>query len=58
MSDFLLRYSVGSMAVREIVRPEMLQKRAVIERLELSRRYWAALDIKDWRIVLFREMNT
>nr|WP_325193382.1 hypothetical protein [uncultured Oscillibacter sp.] len=58
VSDFFLRYSDGSMAVREIVRPEMLQKRAVIERLELSRRYWAALDIKDWRIVLFREMNT
>ena len=31
---------------------EMLYKRAVIEKLEFSRRYWALLGIDSWKIVI------
>lgn len=40
VSDFRLVYADGKQAVRELVRLEDLEKQAVIERLELSRRYW------------------
>ena len=53
-SDFFLRYADGGLGIREIVAAETLRKRSVTERLELSRRYWSALDIQDWRIVLIR----
>ena len=29
-----------------------LTKRAEVEKLELSRRYWAALGVHDWKIVI------
>ena len=29
------------------------EKRAIIERLELSRRYWKAMDVSDWKLVIF-----
>lgn len=51
-SDFLLRYADGRTGVRELVTQEQLQKRAVLEKLEFSRRYWAALDVADWKVVL------
>ena len=41
MSDFLIHYADGKKGVREIVTEEMLEKRAVIEKLEFSRRYWS-----------------
>ena len=42
-SDFCLVYADGKQAVRELVRLEDLKKQAVIERLELSRRYWIGM---------------
>lgn len=54
-SDFFLRDTAGRLSIHEIVTPGMLKKQAAIERLELSRRYWSALDIHDWRIVLCEE---
>ena len=52
-SDFLLRYADGRKGLRELVAGvEQLEKRAVLERLEFSRRYWAALDISDWKVVI------
>lgn len=47
-SDFLLHYADGRIAVREIVSPQDLDRRAVLERLEFSRRYWKSLDV-DWK---------
>lgn len=52
VSDFLLHYADGRKGVRELVLPDSLKKRAIVEKLELSRRYWAALDISDWKIVV------
>lgn len=43
VSDFHLVYTDGKQAVRELVRREDLKKQAVIERLELSRRYWTGV---------------
>jgi len=50
-SDFLLHYTDGRSGVRELVRVDFLQKPSTIERLEFSRRYWAATDVSDWKIV-------
>ena len=51
-SDFRLFFTDGHIGIREMVREEKLQERAVIEKLELSRRYWKAQGIKDWKVVL------
>lgn len=52
VSDFLLQYADGRKGIRELVTAEALKKRATVEKLELSRRYWGALDVSDWKIVL------
>lgn len=54
-SDFLIQYADGKKGVREIVTEEMLKKRAVIEKLEFSRRYWALSKIDNWKIVVFKK---
>lgn len=55
-SDFLLRFVDKRQAVREIVPSiEALQKLATIEKLEFSRRYWKAMGVSDWKIILPRE---
>ena len=51
-SDFLLHFEDGSLSVRELVRKDDLTKRAVMERLELSRRYWALFDVRDWKLIV------
>jgi len=51
-SDFLLNYTDGRVGVRELVTAKQLQKKADLEKLELSRRYWAALDVSDWKVVV------
>lgn len=50
-TDFLLFLENGRKEARELVQPELLTKRAVLEQLELSRRYWAAMDV-EWKVVL------
>lgn len=54
-SDFLLHYADGRTAVREIVSPQDFTRRAVMEKLEFSRRYWQALDV-DWKLLVFGEV--
>ncbi len=51
-SDFVLKYKDGITGVREIIRPSDLEKRAEVEKLELSRRYWAMLGVVDWKVVV------
>ena len=51
-TDFLIRFVDGRKGVRELVHKEDLTKRVIVERLELSRRYWAVRDIDEWKVVL------
>lgn len=51
-SDFYIRRADGTAAVRELVSAADLTKRAEVEKLELSRRYWAALGVNDWMVVI------
>jgi len=51
-SDFFIRFADGTTGVRELVSASDLTKRSEVEKLELSRRYWAALGVSDWRIVI------
>ena len=51
-SDFYICHADGTTAVRELVSAADLTKRAEIEKLELSRRYWAALGVVDWMVVI------
>lgn len=51
-SDFYIRFTDGTAAVREIVKAGALTRRAEVEKLELSRRYWAALGVENWKIVI------
>ena len=51
-TDFYLRFEDGTVGIREIVQPTALQKRAEVEKLELSRRYWTLMGVKDWKVVV------
>lgn len=51
-TDFLLEDRDGHKCVREVVLTSNLRKRSLVERLELSRRYWKTLNIEDWKAVL------
>lgn len=52
MTDLKIINNNGSIAVREFTSKEDLMKKATIEKLELSRRYWNSFQINDWKIVL------
>ena len=55
-TDFVLHFVDGSIGIREIVTEAMLSKRANVEKLEFSRRYWSASEsVKDWKIVLMEK---
>lgn len=51
-SDFCIRFTDGRIGVRELAPSAALDKQAEVEKLELSRRYWAAMSITDWKVVL------
>jgi len=52
-TDFVLHFADGSIGIREIVTEAMLSKRANVEKLEFSRRYWSSSEsVRDWKIVL------
>ena len=50
-TDFLIEKVDGGVAVREGVGADALEKRSELEKLELSRRYWAVAHVEDWAIV-------
>ena len=51
-SDFYILFADGRIGVRELAPSSALDKQAEVEKLELSRRYWAAMDITDRKVVL------
>ena len=50
-TDVYLQYEDGTIGIREVVRRTDLDKRAEIEKLELSRRYWKLFGVTDWKVV-------
>ena len=55
-TDFVLHFADGSIGIREIVTEAMLSKRATVEKLEFSRRYWSSSEsVRDWKIVLMEK---
>lgn len=50
-SDFVVRYADDHKGVRELIQRQQLKKKAYVERLELSRRYWAVTDT-EWMVVI------
>ena len=55
-TDFLIHTVDGRTAVREFADARDFLKKAVVEKLELSRRYWVALDISNWKLVISGEI--
>jgi len=53
--DFVIYYVDGKFGIREIVSEAMLEKRANIEKLEFSRRYWAVSGAADWKLVIMEK---
>lgn len=51
-SDFKLFFTDGHIGIREIILKRKLHERAYVEKLELSRRYWKAQGIEDWKLVM------
>ena len=51
LTDFLISKADGRKGIREVTDPRRLNKRAEIEKLELSRRYWSGLDVADWKVI-------
>lgn len=54
-TDFLVRFADGREAVRELSSMESLGKRADLEKLEFSRRYWASQSVAGWKVVLMEK---
>lgn len=50
-SDFYIRCADGRTEVRKLVSSASLQQLAMVEKLELSRRYWTAMEV-GWKVVL------
>lgn len=50
-SDFYIIFDDGTIAVRELAVKDTFTKRADVEKLELSRRYWNSIGVADWKIV-------
>lgn len=54
-TDFKVSYMDGHTGICEIVTVSMLEKRANIEKLEFSRRYWSATEVTEWKLVLMEK---
>ena len=55
VSDFLIYFADGRKGIRELVSAGGLQRKNIVEKLEFSRRYWAATDIDGWKVVILPE---
>lgn len=54
-SDFLIEDENAQVSVREIVSASDLDKRAEVEKLEISRRYWKSVNVFSWQAVIVEE---
>jgi len=54
-SDFLLVNQNDEVAIRELITKADLRKKAEMEKLEISRRYWNVAHVADWGIVLIEQ---
>lgn len=54
-SDFMLVMQDDSVAIRELIAIENFKKRAEMEKLEISRRYWTAAHVVDWGVVMMEK---
>lgn len=53
-SDFVIEDINNLKSVRELISIRKLKERAVMEKLELSRRYWEFIGCKNWKIVMIK----
>lgn len=51
-TDFRILTADGKVLVRELTEQDSLAAPATLEKLELSRRYWAVSLVSDWKIVV------
>ena len=51
-SDFMLVMQDDSVAIQELATAADLKKKAEIEKLEISRRYWKVAHVNDWGVVM------
>ena len=51
-SDFCIRFTDGTTGIRELVSASDLTRRSEVQSSAASRRYWAALGVSDWKIVI------
>lgn len=59
VSDFMVLEQNELPKIMEVVSEEQLnQKRACSERLELSRRYWSAAGVSEWKTVVMKKGET
>ena len=54
-TDFAVHFEDGTTGIRELVSIEGLAKRAEMEKLEFSRRYWALENVANWKIVIMEK---
>ena len=54
-SDFVVYFENGTVGVRELVQMEGLTKRAEMEKLEFSRRYWSLENVASWKVVIMEK---
>lgn len=57
-SDFLVEKTDGSKEVYEVTSKSFLERRATVEKYELSRRYWEAQNINKWSLYIVAEEET
>lgn len=51
LTSFVVEYVDGTNAAYEIIRPYHLEKRAEVEKLEISRRYWTSVGVDKWQMI-------
>lgn len=51
-TDFVVSGADGSVMVAEISDEESLKRKAIVEKLEISRRYWHSKGVNAWKIII------
>ncbi len=51
-SDFRIYYEDGSIKIWEVLEEAQSEKKAALEQLEISRRFWKSQNVNNWDIIL------